>query len=313
MLDVAADEVPPNEFAIKFEGGVADSHSLSAKELSDSLDGVEKIISSFLAALTTHSVSQRRLKEPGVQVLVRAPRQGSMEVVLVVQQIAAVALPIYPFLRDAAVTKVSEHLLSSVLLFFSRDKKASDTQMEKALDIIQDLATTFAEDRKLEREAVYADKRDEREFLKHLLTHQREALEPAAKKAVAPIGKSCTQMSIPNSGTEDATIIDEVAASAIRGESAMGSQLIDDDVSTFVVFLDGLRKSTRTLWGMVPEAEKAVQITVIDPAYEEGPNVYAEALSTGVAIILTGFAQRNFEGDVTRFFAKSGKLAQSDN
>lgn len=300
-----------NEFTIKFEGGVADGHAIAAKELSDSLDGLEKIISSFLAALTTNSVNQRRLKEPGVQVLVRAPREGSMDVVLIVQQVAAIALPVYPYLKDAAISKVSEHLLNSVLLFFSRDKKASDAQMEKALDIIQDLAAKSIEDRERERAAFYADRADEREFLKHLFVHQREALEPAAKKAVAPIGRSCTTMNLPNPGADKAIVIDEVAASAIRGESAMSSQLIDDEESSIVVVLDGLRMSTRTLWGIAPGIEKAIPIMVMDPAYDDGPHVYGEALSTGAPIVLTGFAQRSFDGDVTRFFAKSGKLVET--
>lgn len=302
-----------NKFIVKFDGGVAEAHALPAKDLSDALDGIEKIVSSFLAALTNNDVSQRRLREPGFQVVVEAPKKGSLDLVFMVQNLAAVALPLYPYLTDVALSKVSEHLLNSVLLYFSRKKKDSDDHMEKALSIISDLADKAYADKKDEREALYADRQRERQFLSELFQHQRETLEPAAKKAVAPVGRSCNSLQLSGPGTGSPVVIDATDALAIRGEKASLGKMIDDELSTVVVKLDGMRKSTRMLWAQSNDAGEGAgsfQVMIIDPEYdsEDPSSVYEVALANRNPIILTGLAERNVAGDVTRFFAKSGKL-----
>lgn len=317
---IVGEHLHKNEFALKFDGGFASEHMLPARDLSEALDGVEKIVSSFLAALERNDLSERRLKNPSYQVLVRAPAEGSMDLVFMVQQLAAAAMPIYPFLSDAVLTGVSEHLLNSVLLFFGRRKKEADNHMDKALEMIDAASIRYHEDRQAERasksedakaarEIETADRQREREntlaTLKELLVHQREVLEVFAQKAVYPVGRSCETLELPDPSGGTVTI-DGVTANAIRGDSAMSGPRFDQSLTTITVKLDGLRRSFRLMWGATLDAPNSpFPIQIHDPNYDpsDPDSVYDKALTSRAPITITGKTQRGLDGEIQKFWA----------
>lgn len=237
---------------------------------------------------------------------VNAPAAGSVDIGMAAQ-VMATAMPFVGDFTETIRAKLVEHFTSFVLLSFGGRRAAADEHMDKVLDILQEQVRAQNEDRQREREAVYGDRRNEREFLGQLLRAQAEILRPDAVKVAAPLGRSCSHLEFGDQDDGD-LVLDEATAVAIRAKQPL-------DVSetiTMAFDVDGLSLSRRALIVVDPERPpRTFPAFVVDPTFDPlapQENVYEAAVNERRRIELTGRLTRLPDGKMKTFHAIQGTL-----
>lgn len=288
-----------------YDGDMATNHRLSARDLGPALVGLDAIVSSLFKMLETRAVQRKKPREASLILTVKEPRAGSFELAWIAQTAPAL-LPLWPHFTDAIQSKLVEHFVNYVMLWFGGRRREADNHMDKMLDLLAAESERQHEDRQREREAIYADAQRQREHIRQLLHDQALALHGQAKLAVAPVGRSATMFRT-GAGGGDQPSIDEATADAIRAKD----EVEVSEVMEMTFRIDGMSDRRRTMSVYDPEDEEGGRIisaVISDPAFDMVGNIYKRAYFDGAPITLTGKATRFMDGRLKTFHAMDARL-----
>lgn len=298
MSDIAAG-------TFSYDGILAAHHRLPARHLGPALVGLDAIVSSLFAALETKVVQRKKPRETTLVLAVGEPRSGSFELAWIAQ-VAPSMLPLWPHFSDAIQSKLVEHFVNYVMLWFGGRRREADHLMDKMIDLLATEQAWTHEDRQREREAIYADRQRERESIRALLHQQALALHGAAKFSVTPIGRSASSFSAATVH-RDTPLIDEATADAIRAKE----ELEVSDLLNMTFRIEGLRDQRRTMFVYDPEDEEGTRVfpvIIADPAFDLPGNDYKRAYAEGLPITLEGKTTRSIDGPIRTFHAISAEV-----
>lgn len=249
-------------FIIRFEGAAADQHVIGMRELGDSLHGIERIITTGVHVMRTGRYPNTRTKSP-FSVLVSAPRQGSLEILPIMETLA----PLFPVVHELYWSRALESArdwLLGVLLKMGGRQSESEELISKALEFAGQVESN----------------RHDEVMAAIELNHGRTAR--YAMSAVKPVGPYCDSMKLIRSGDEGE--VDFPTAEAIRslGEVEVG------DMETMRVLVDGFIHHNRQLKVYHPaEPDRFLTGHIRDPAFDTIPNVYTEAATRRLWLEIT--------------------------
>lgn len=243
---------------IRYDGLDADRHEIDLQSLSESLRGMSRILGVVGHFVSTGKLAKRR-QILDVQVLVAEPRANCFSIDAVVQ-----------FAKEQQLlagvgTVVVGAFFSIVAWIFAR---ASQNRAEmKALQASLDKA--IAELAGQNKEMIPR--------LLETVEKMADSLRPAARDAVAPVGKTCKTMTIGKSVS-----VDESAATTIRAFDAESLTEAQDWVVR-ITELDRENNSAKVrIMGVGGEEDdRRFKATITDPAISLIHNRYVEAFSNG--------------------------------
>lgn len=267
---------------IRYDGIDAERHEIELSSLATSLDGIARIIgvAGNFAATQRLSLHKDAL---AVRVMAKPPDAHCFELMAWVKWVAEQPL------LSATVAGLTVTLVSYV---FSRaaGQREEMRHLRGALDeAIRQLGT-----------------RDQGQIDKLLATIDKmaDALRPAARKAVDPIGKTAGSLSIGSADAERQAVIGRAERDAILSESPVEVSE-EQDYSILIVEMDMELGSCKVKLEDEPDARYAATIT--DPAFLVAGNLYVTAMANkrwirvrAKATIKNGGIDRLFISDVVK-------------
>lgn len=262
---------------IRYDGKDAAEHKIELAALAESLSGVARILSVTGHFVVTLSYA-KQYQAQEIRVLVEEPRANCYSVVAVLEWIKE-----YQLLSGAA----SATLGALVAWLFGKAAGRRDEMkmLKSALDsAIHELA---------QGNQVTIDRA--------LATVERIAtgLSPAIRQAVAPVGKTCSSMTIAGSA-----VIDEATAEVIRNTDA--DEVTPERSWTIVVTELDVETLSAKLRLVDAEDGSRIKAQITDPAANVRPNVYTESLVTGCALSGKGKATLR-DGEITKLFISDAR------
>ncbi|MDD7908646.1 hypothetical protein PUV47_01845 [Pseudovibrio exalbescens] len=285
-----------SNFVIHFSGHDADQHLLNMGQLGKALVGIDTIVNTGLIALT-----QNRLPKKGeryqLQIKAGEPREGSYELLAWLKDNIAVGLPLVHEVMNAHAKEVLSNWLGWVFKMASGREKEADPHYQELM--------VFA--REMHKDRLTSEEKN-REFFLNVL----DKVMPAAKDAVAPIGRSAKELSFheQQSSESPTTTVDVAMADVIRS----GEKLVIGDLAPFRVRADGLIRHNRQLKVEHPEADTGfLTCAVSDPVFSEDNNVYIQAVANRAFLDITAKPTRREDGTLKTLTIMDAKIAEADD
>lgn len=248
-----------DSITLKFDGRVAEQHLIEARQLGNSLLGVDKAVNTGLILLTQGRAPLQR-ERFNLFIAAQAPKQGSVDLVTVIHN----APWLLPLVHDVVVSYGADYLRNfiSCVLFWHGGRKAEGMeQMDKMIDLAKE---------------IHRHNEISQAQWQGTLIEVIDRLAPAAKQIVEPVGRTAATLEIAAPTTKQITIIDEPTAEAIRSKEEIELQ----DVVEMDLRIDGIIRHTRTLKVEMPDQPgQFVTADVRDPVFDEMPNAYTDAFS----------------------------------
>jgi hypothetical protein len=259
---------------VRYDGHEADSHMIAASEFAESLQGFSRIFGTVYHFAT---VGEFVTKAPAqnVKVYVHAPEGQCVQVGFDIWELAkqhqvfqglvgniALCAITYIVARAADRTSEMKHLAAALQTALAQNGQRDQAVLNRLLSTVDRMA---------------------------------DALRPAARQAVAPIGGSCASVRIGgDSGItldrSDKERIMAAADSEITAERRWSGVLVelDRERATGRVRLDG-------------DTESRVPVSITDPAFNTSSSPYLAAFVAGAPLIMIGKAELS-EGEIKRLF-----------
>lgn len=297
-MSISADIDQPH-LHFKYDGYDADRHTLPARELGAALVALDKLTSILFNSLQAQKAISRTPSKSFISLMAKPPEQGSVELPAIIADNAWL-LPLASEISSAVRGKLVEHFVNYVLLLFGGRNAEAEKTMDRLLDILQESQQLQYDDKQRERE----DRQREREHVQKIIHELASTQKASAKEIVKPIGRSSREFS---AYTEAKTVvIDEATADAIRSkEEVEVSDLVEMEFR-----VDGVVLQERKLRVFDPEdASRQLWVQIADPAFDEEPNVYLQALVEHRSLRLTGKATRSkANGRLVKFHAIDAEI-----
>ena len=281
------------KLAIRYDGQDATRHQLDMRLFGQSMVGVDKAIHDTFFVLAEGRLPKQRERLP-LSVQVSPPHAACVDIKAVIEAVAGVL----PFAYELLVNVGSDyifHALSYLLKSLGGRQKEADPHFAKLLELYRETQTQLLGDRANERAAIFANEERWREFTLEVI----DKLGPAAKQIVAPVGPSCNVLRFEDPRRGPATEIDVPMADAVRASG----QLEVGDMERIRVRLDGVIKHSRAVKvEFENEPGRYVNAEVRDPAFEETPNIYTDALGSGAFIEVNAKPTRRSNGELVKLY-----------
>lgn len=248
------------ELSLKFVGLDSDRHVMPMGQLGASLVGADKIINFGLIFMSFGRLPKRGERFDLVAT-VREPREGSYEIVAILQQAPWVLPIVQEFLISGGVD-ASYRFISFVLTKFGGRPREANMHLDALIQLNRD----HLQSRDLSDES-----------WRNTLLAIVDRLAPQARDAVKPIGSGASVLSISGPRLGQRTDIDEPMADSIRSseESEVG------DMEKMTISVDGITHHNKQLKIAHPSIEgKYITAEVRDPNFDDFPNAYTDAAST---------------------------------
>lgn len=257
---------------VRYDGAESDQHVIGANELAESLIGFARIFgTAYHFTLTGEYVRKAPAQE--VRVLVGVPEAKCYNVLFEMwewgkqQQVfqgfagnIAVAVVTYIVARAADRTQEMKHLAQALQTSLAQNGQRDQAALDRAMATIEKMA---------------------------------DALRPAARLAVAPIGGSCKTVRI--GGDAGITLNEEDKARIVA--------LSETDITSerqWVAVLTELDRENATAKARLDwDDEGRVPVRITDPAFFVADNAYVRAFVTGQPITLIGKAELS-DGEIKR-------------
>jgi hypothetical protein len=258
---------------IRYDGMDAERHQIELSSLGESLQGMARVL-----AVTGHFVlTQEYVKQyqaHDVKVLVGEPKANCFTI----QAVLEFAKQQQVFSGTAGVA------LGSILTWlFARSANRRD-EMKAIKDSLDKAIETLA-----------GNNQETVQRMLSTMERMADALRPAVREAVKPIGRTCTHMTVDGS-----IVVDQAAADAIRSESAdevtaektwrVRITELDVESSTAKVRLDG-----------DAQQERRIKAIITDPSARVLANAYAQALLSQAEIDVRGKATLR-DGEIAQLY-----------
>lgn len=255
------------EMPIRYDGGDAESHSIELNVLGESMQGMARLLSvagNFV--VTGEYVKQYQAMD--VRVLVKEPEANCYTITALLA--TTLQHPLFVSSAGAAVGAIVTWVFAKVSGNKDEMKALKDT-LDKVLDI----------------------QSSNQEKLHATLDKMADALKPAVRQAVAPVGRSVGSMTIAGH-----YVVDEAMASAIRdqGEVEVGLE------RTWELLITELDTETKT--GKVRlsgDDGKRIKVRITDPLADTTPSPYAIALANATTLSVRGKPTLR-DGDIDTIF-----------
>ena len=239
---------------IRYDGGDADAHSIELSVLGESMQGMARVLAvtgNFV--VTGEYVKQYQAMD--VRVLVKEPEANCYTIVALVQSV--VQHPLFVGTASAAVGSIVTWLFAR-----ASGNKEEMKALKDALDKVLDLQGKSQDN------------------LHATLEKMADALKPAIRQAVAPVGKSVGTMTVAGR-----YVIDEAAAAAIRapGETEVGS---DRSWELVITELDTENKTGKIR--LSDDDGRRIKVRITDPLADLTPSPYAMAMANVTTITVRG-------------------------
>jgi hypothetical protein len=266
-----------DQIEVRYDGKEAEGHILAATELAESLQGFARLLGTVYHFSTTGEFVTKAPAQ-NVKVYVATPQAKCYQVWFDIWEVAkqqqifqglvgnvAVAVVTYIVAKAADRSAEMKHLAHALQTALSQNGKRDEATLERLLSTVDRMA---------------------------------DALRPAARQAVAPIGESCATVRI---GGERGITLDQSDKEKIM--SSPDAQVtperrwkgviteLDRERATGKVRLDG-------------DPESRVPVTITDPAFLAASSPYLGAFVAGTPLILIGKAELS-EGDIKRIFVSN--------
>lgn len=260
---------------IRYDGGDAEKHEVELLSLGQSLQGIARIlaVSGHFAATQNYAKQMQALD---VRITVREPRANCLTLDAVIQ--FAREQQLLAGIGGVAVTT----LVSYIFARASRQKEEMKALKEVLQQSVDLLATRDS---------------DLNARLLSTIDRLADALIPAARQAVAPIGGSVSTLTIGNAKPIDlamAQSIREPGADELTAEREWSVALTEIDLET--------SSGKARLDTAGDDEERRVKVRFIDPAFQAPDNVYVRAFVNRLRIKIRGKASIR-DGQITEIFA----------
>lgn len=274
------DGVLGEPITIRFDGLDADHHEIELSVLAESLSGLSQIISaSAHFAMTGAAATRKDLQR--VRVFARPPRDGCFIVDAVVNFARE-----HPIIKDYAVQVVAPLTVGVVTWIFTSaaGKKEEMKLLQTSLD------TAIRQLGEQNQQTVTQ--------LVNTIEVMADRLRPAARKAVAPLGRSARTLSV-TAGVEKGVQLDEADRDAILSKA----NITVDDERTYQVLISELDMQTGAclveIEGDEPTGRHPARIT--DPVFSLPNNAYVTAMAAKVSLTVRAKATYQ-EGRIERLY-----------
>ncbi len=252
---------------IRYDGGDAEEHSIELNVLGESMQGMARVLAvtgNFV--VTGEYVKQYQAMD--VKVLVKEPVANCYTIVALIKSVAQ--HPLFAGSASAAVGSIVTWLFARASGNKEEMKALKDT-LDKVLDL----------------------QGKSQEQLHATLDKMADALRPAIRQAVAPVGRSVGTMTVAGR-----YVIDEAAAEAIRapGETEVGA---DRSWDLVITELDTETKTGKIR--LTDDDGKRIKVRITDPLADIIPSPYATAMANATQITVRGKPVLR-DGDIDTIF-----------
>ncbi|WP_445978271.1 DUF7946 domain-containing protein [Stenotrophomonas muris] len=242
---------------IRYDGGDAANHQIELNVLGESLQGMARILAVTGNFAATGEYA-KQYQAMNVKVLVKEPRANCYTLDAVIQFAQ----------QQQLFSGVAGPLIGGLVgWIFSRasGKKEEMKMLKDALD------------------KVLAMQSSNQDRLHATLDKMADSLRPAVRQAVAPVGRTCTTMTVGGG----MYVVDEATADAIRagGELEVGLERVWE---LWISELD--RENSTAKVRLVDDDSKRIKAKITDPLGATIPSPYAAALAAGSVIKVKGKA-----------------------
>lgn len=259
-------------FDIRFDGLDAKEHTIDMRELGTALVGFEKAISDSVFLATEGRLPKPRERRSLV-VKVEAPKAACVELQGTVEA-ASGLLPIALEILKNPGTHFIFQMLSFVLKKAGGKPKEAEAHVLEAIRALND-------DRASERAASLESQRMFHEAADRLA--ERLIAGGAVRQMVAPVGRTSETLSIGAPPGLPPTVVDVPMAEAVRSKEPLEV----GEMTRMRVRVDGLIQHSRQLKVEIEDRPgHYVNADVRDPAFDERPNVYTDAVSSAGYILI---------------------------
>jgi hypothetical protein len=264
---------------VRYDGNESTEHVINASQLSESLAGFSRILSTaYHFAATEKFVSKAPAQN--FQVYVKASEPNCYNIVFEIWELAkqqqifqgivgniAVAVVTYIVAKAANRNEEMKHLAEALKLSLEQNGKRDETVIAKLLATVDRMA---------------------------------DALRPAVRQAVRPVGESCATVRI---GGHNGIILDSKDKENINSES---SSEFTDERSWAAVITELDRENMTGKIRLTDDADTRIPVVITDPVFSALVNPYMLAFTSGEPIKLQGKAEIQ-DGEIKRLFiANSG-------
>lgn len=283
-MDWMESEAPhgPSEIAvipIRYDGLDAESHQIDLAALGESLQGMSKVLGVVGHFVVTGKYAKQVQALDVRVVALEEPKANCFRI-------------------DAALQFVQQHgllqgaagaLITAIVAWLVARNSNKSTEMKLLKDSLDRAIHEMAQGNQATIQA-----------LTQTLERVAEGTRPALRRAVAPVGGTCTSMTIGGTAT-----IDIPAAEAIRAESPDEV----DDARPYLVRITelDLESSSAKLRLGDGDDEARVPAQIIDPAFALPGNVYTQAFTAQAPLRVTAKATLR-EGVITRLYVSDARM-----
>ena len=283
MAELVAQTEPFGEpVVIRYDGLDAAEHVVELRALAQSLQGLSRIISASAHFAITEKVSTRRDTQD-VRIVVTAPRDGCFIISLVVQYAHH-----HPLITTIATGALANLFSAAIAYVFGRSLYKRDEMKHISAALEHAITELGSRDRPtIERLLDTVDK-------------MADALAPAVKQAVAPVGVSARTMTVGlPSRPQENTIIDEAAKDVIMSEASLrvGEEKAYD---VLISELDMVSGACHVHLAGEPEKDRHAA-TITDPEVQLPNNAYVTAMAAKTRLGVQAKATLR-EGEIDRLY-----------
>ena len=268
-----------SSFEVRYDGADASKHLIGAAELSESLAGFSRILSTVgHFAVTGEYVKKAPAQD--VKVFVSTPEAKCFNVPFEIWEWAKQQQVFQGFAGNVVVAVVT------YIIARAADRKSEMKHLAQALQ------TALAQN----------GQRDDAVINRMLGTIERmaESLRPSVRQAVAPLGQSCKTVRI---GGEDGITLDEADKQRINAPSEVE---ITSEREFLAVITELDRENATGKARLDGDDDSRVNLTITDPAFRSTGNAYMQAFSSGAKLTLIGKAELS-EGEIRRLYVSNSK------
>lgn len=248
-----------------FDGREADGHKIDARQLGNSLIGLDRTVSAAAFLMVNGRLPKRRERVVDVFVAAKQPEAGSVNLPTIIENVPWV-LPLAGEVIQSYGVDFIRNFISWLLLWRGGRKAEAQAYMDSMIEVLKEN----------NRSHEASNEAWQRTFLSFV-----EHLSPAAKQIVDPVGRTASVLRIGDHSSDSVTI-DEPTADAIRSKEDL--ELTEKE--TVKATVDGFIRRTRTL-KLIMEDGSYQTAEVRDPAFDYDPNIYIDALAEAKILSIT--------------------------
>lgn len=263
-----------DRFEVRYDGKESTDHIIDARELAASLEGFSRILGTVYHYATTGEYVKKSPAQ-NVKVFVAVPEAKCYNILFELWELAkqqqvfqglagnvAVALVTYIVARAANRNNEMKHLAQALQTALTQNGVRDQTTFDRMLSTIEKMA---------------------------------DALRPAVKQAVSPIGSSCETVRI---GGESGITLDVSDKETIMSE---GATEITRERNWPAIITELDRENATGKVRLAGDDEARVPISITDPAFKVIDSIYLKSFVAASQINLVGKAELG-DGEIKRLY-----------